>query len=184
MPHLWIFQRARQRRGAVIVLLALLLVAIMGALAIALDGGVLMDDRRQVQSAADAAALTAATQLFVSFRHLFFRRPKGAIWERSRGVPKKLGIAARWLLCSGEIPWEEKPDGPSGSTCTEVHAAELMAPMNEVTRILSGIETGDPHAAEQLLPLIYDELRKLAAQKLAQEKPGQTLLIVEYEFAK
>ena len=47
--------------------------------------------------------------------------------------------------------------------------------MNEVTRILSGIEAGDPHAAEQLLPLVYDELRKLAAQKLAQEKPGLTL---------
>jgi RNA polymerase sigma factor (TIGR02999 family) len=47
--------------------------------------------------------------------------------------------------------------------------------MNEVTRILSGIEAGDPHAAEQLLPLVYDELRKLAAHKLAQEKPGQTL---------
>ena len=47
--------------------------------------------------------------------------------------------------------------------------------MNEVTQILSGIEAGDPHAAEQLLPLVYDELRKLAAQKLAQEKPGQTL---------
>ena len=50
-----------------------------------------------------------------------------------------------------------------------------MTPMNEVTRILSGIEAGDPHAAQQLLPLVYDELRKLAAQKLAQEKPGQTL---------
>jgi RNA polymerase sigma factor (TIGR02999 family) len=47
--------------------------------------------------------------------------------------------------------------------------------MNEVTRILSGIEAGDPHAAAQLLPLVYDELRQLAAQKLAQEKPGQTL---------
>jgi RNA polymerase sigma factor (TIGR02999 family) len=47
--------------------------------------------------------------------------------------------------------------------------------MNEVTRILSGIEQGDPHAAEQLLPLVYEELRKLAAQKLAQEAPGQTL---------
>ena len=50
-----------------------------------------------------------------------------------------------------------------------------MAPMNEVTRILSGIEAGDPHVAAQLLPLVYDELRKLAAQKLAQEQPGQTL---------
>jgi RNA polymerase sigma factor (TIGR02999 family) len=47
--------------------------------------------------------------------------------------------------------------------------------MNEVTRILSAAEQGDPHAAEQLLPLVYDELRKLAAQKLVQEKPGQTL---------
>jgi RNA polymerase sigma factor (TIGR02999 family) len=47
--------------------------------------------------------------------------------------------------------------------------------MSEVTRILSAIDQGDPHAAEQLLPLVYDELRKLAAQKLAQEKPGQTL---------
>jgi RNA polymerase sigma factor (TIGR02999 family) len=47
--------------------------------------------------------------------------------------------------------------------------------MNDVTRILSAIEGGDPHAAEQLLPLVYQELRKLAAQKLAQEKPGQTL---------
>ena len=47
--------------------------------------------------------------------------------------------------------------------------------MNDVTHILSAIERGDPRAAEQLLPLVYDELRKLAAQKLAQEKPGQTL---------
>ena len=47
--------------------------------------------------------------------------------------------------------------------------------MTQVTQILSAIEQGDPLAAEQLLPLVYDELRKLAAQKLAQEKPGQTL---------
>ena len=47
--------------------------------------------------------------------------------------------------------------------------------MSEVTRILSAIEQGDPSAAEQLLPLVYEELRKLAAQNLAREKPGQTL---------
>src|SRR5947199_1738046 len=47
--------------------------------------------------------------------------------------------------------------------------------MSEVTRILSAIEQGDPHAAAQLLPLVYDELRKLAAQNLTREKPGQTL---------
>src|SRR5215831_12196330 len=47
--------------------------------------------------------------------------------------------------------------------------------MSEVTQILSAIEQGDPHAAAQLLPLVYDELRQLAAHKLAQEQPGQTL---------
>ena len=47
--------------------------------------------------------------------------------------------------------------------------------MSDVTRILSAIEQGDPTAAEQLLPLVYDELRQLADQKLAHEKPGQTL---------
>jgi RNA polymerase sigma factor (TIGR02999 family) len=47
--------------------------------------------------------------------------------------------------------------------------------MSEITRILSAIEQGDPSAAEQLLPLVYGELRQLAAQRLAQEKPGQTL---------
>jgi RNA polymerase sigma factor (TIGR02999 family) len=48
-------------------------------------------------------------------------------------------------------------------------------PLSQVTRILSAIDQGDPHAAEQLLPLVYEELRRLAAQKLAHEKPGQTL---------
>jgi RNA polymerase sigma factor (TIGR02999 family) len=47
--------------------------------------------------------------------------------------------------------------------------------MTDVTRILSAIEHGDPHAVEQLLPLVYEELRKLATQKLTREKPGQTL---------
>lgn len=51
----------------------------------------------------------------------------------------------------------------------------IFISMSDVTRILSNIESGDPSAAEQLLPLVYDELRKLAAAKLAQEKPGQTL---------
>jgi RNA polymerase sigma factor (TIGR02999 family) len=47
--------------------------------------------------------------------------------------------------------------------------------MSDVTRILSAIEQGDPRAAEQLLPLVYEELRKLAAEKMANERPGQTL---------
>src|SRR2546423_3838546 len=48
-------------------------------------------------------------------------------------------------------------------------------PMADVTHILTAIEQGDPHAAEQLLPLVYDELRTLAAAKMAQEASGQTL---------
>src|SRR5262245_33453609 len=51
----------------------------------------------------------------------------------------------------------------------------MLVAMSEVTRILSAIEAGDPHAAEHLLPLVYGELRKLAAEKMAQERPGQTL---------
>lgn len=47
--------------------------------------------------------------------------------------------------------------------------------MSDVTRILSAIEQGDPHAAQELLPLVYDELRKLAGERMAQERPGQTL---------
>jgi RNA polymerase sigma factor (TIGR02999 family) len=47
--------------------------------------------------------------------------------------------------------------------------------MNEVTRILCAIERGDPRAAEELLPLVYDELRRLAAQRMAREVPGETL---------
>jgi RNA polymerase sigma factor (sigma-70 family) len=50
-----------------------------------------------------------------------------------------------------------------------------MEPMSDVTRILAQIDSGDPSAAEQLLPLVYDELRKLAAARLVHEKPGQTL---------
>jgi RNA polymerase sigma factor (TIGR02999 family) len=62
-----------------------------------------------------------------------------------------------------------------GKNVSPEAASLLVTPMSEVTRILSVIEQGDAHAAEQLLPLVYDELSKLAAQKLAQEKPGQTL---------
>src|SRR5262245_50516277 len=51
----------------------------------------------------------------------------------------------------------------------------MLSIMSEVTAILSAIEQGDPSAAEQLLPLVYDELRKLAAHKLTHEQPGQTL---------
>src|SRR5262245_17123105 len=55
------------------------------------------------------------------------------------------------------------------------YAGGMLACMSHVTQLLCAIEQGDPRAAEQLLPLVYDELRKLAAAKLGQEKPGQTL---------
>jgi RNA polymerase sigma factor (TIGR02999 family) len=64
-----------------------------------------------------------------------------------------------------------RPFAMSDKSATTLSAAM----MSEATRILYAIEQGDPHAAEQLLPLVYDELRRLAAQKLAQESPGQTL---------
>src|SRR5262249_58178903 len=50
-----------------------------------------------------------------------------------------------------------------------------LVPMNEVTRILGALEQGDPHAAEQLLPFVYEELRRLAAAQMTREKPGHTL---------
>src|SRR3954447_26807264 len=64
--------------------------------------------------------------------------------------------------------------GPDG-TSSGVARAGCPRPMNEVTRVLSAIEAGDPQAAEQLLPLVYDALRRLAAQRLAGEGPGHTL---------
>jgi RNA polymerase sigma factor (TIGR02999 family) len=51
----------------------------------------------------------------------------------------------------------------------------MLGLMSEVTRILTGIDQGDPHASEKLLPLVYSELRRLAAERIAREKPGQTL---------
>src|SRR5262245_40481211 len=55
------------------------------------------------------------------------------------------------------------------------HAGGMLSVMSDVTQILSAIDQGDPKAPEQLLPLVYDELRKLAAQRLSQETAGQTL---------
>jgi RNA polymerase sigma factor (TIGR02999 family) len=71
------------------------------------------------------------------------------------------------------------PRGAQPSRFKKIVAAQgrtvMLVAMSDVTRILSAIEQGDPQAAQQLLPLVYDELRQLAAQRLAQEKPGQTL---------
>src|SRR5204863_2166083 len=84
-------------------------------------------------------------------------------WSRS-----PTDLSSETLGLSGRLP-------PALSPCRRSPAAVIFSCMSEVTRILSAIEQGDPSAAAQLLPLVYDELRQLAAQKLAQEKPGQTL---------
>src|SRR5262245_11396181 len=64
---------------------------------------------------------------------------------------------------------------PAGMRSCPGPARGRMAVMADVTQILAAVEAGDPHAAAELLPLVYDELRKLAAARLADEKPGQTL---------
>ena len=64
-------------------------------------------------------------------------------------------------------------DAESG--CSKVCSGNHQWPMTEVTQLLSDPDQGDPHAANRLLPLVYDELRKLAAQQMAQEEPGQML---------
>ena len=67
--------------------------------------------------------------------------------------------------------WRVRP----ASLLLSVGGTSIVTGMSELTRVLSAVDQGDPHAAEQLLPLVYDELRRLAAQKLAHEKPGHTL---------
>src|SRR5262249_47774059 len=64
---------------------------------------------------------------------------------------------------------------PAARVLRTRHAGGMLSCMSDVTHILCAIEQGDPTAAAQLLPLVYDELRRLAAQKLAHEAPGQTL---------
>src|SRR5262245_46918633 len=108
------------------------------------------------------------------------------------GVPKKLrtwgqaagiligglpgrnnGLSAQQVRRAGS---EEIPQPPSnGFEPAAGPCSSWVSPMTEVTRILSAIEQGDPNAAGELLPLVYDELRKLAAHKMAQEAAGQTL---------
>src|SRR5262249_61714639 len=79
-------------------------------------------------------------------------------------------------LVDGDSSPFSSSDNHSSSRSLPVRSpAVIVGLMSEVTRILSAIEQGDPSAAAQLLPLVYDELRQLAAQRLAQERPGQTL---------
>src|SRR5262245_35898620 len=76
-------------------------------------------------------------------------------------------------MASDGHSWQAFLAGTSG--CQRVQEGLSWSLMDEVNRILSTIEQGDPHGAEQLFPLVYEELRKLAAQRMAREKPGQTL---------
>jgi hypothetical protein len=76
-------------------------------------------------------------------------------------------------MCDYNLP---RSHSSSPLTCLLVLSpAAIIGGMTEVTRILIACDRGDPSAAKQQLPLVYEELRKLAAQKLAQEAPGQTL---------
>ena len=81
-----------------------------------------------------------------------------------------------------QSPTRATPEAESGQIITDAPAllpgvprAVIFAVMSEVTRILCAIEQGDPRAAEQLLPLVYEALRRLAAEQMAREKPGHTL---------
>jgi len=87
------------------------------------------------------------------------------------GRMDEMPISRSWAHLLTVAAPASRPDPAFASNTTALHNEA----MSEVTRILSQMETGDPAAAEQLLPLVYDELRKLAAAKLAHEKPGQTL---------
>jgi RNA polymerase sigma factor (TIGR02999 family) len=85
-------------------------------------------------------------------------------------------VPRRTLLSLGTIPPRVRE--LAQPTCRDLLAGArpaILALMSDVTHLLNAIALGDPHAAGQLLPLVYDELRKLASQKLAHEKPGQTL---------
>jgi RNA polymerase sigma factor (TIGR02999 family) len=107
---------------------------------------------------------------------IFPEFPLATIFLRQARVRRSaLGSAKPFFssLIKNAACWKQ-PAGAGRLLGTPRHLREGK-PMSEVSRILSAIEQGDPHAAERLLPLVYEELRNLAAQKLAQEKPGQTL---------
>jgi RNA polymerase sigma factor (TIGR02999 family) len=88
------------------------------------------------------------------------------IYRRQGGV--KITLFGRLCEGVGDV-------GALGEACSLIRLAGILGGMTDVTPILSQIEEGDPSAADELLPLVYQELRALAAAKLASEKPGQTL---------
>src|SRR5262249_30297115 len=101
--------------------------------------------------------------------------PRAGSPSPSRGfdVPDRRRLwESPWLLRSRR-PKRASLRPPSGETSRSPRGR--LPSMTDVTRLLSAIERGDPHAAEQLLPLVYDELRKLAAARMAEERAGHTL---------
>src|SRR5262245_32016988 len=100
----------------------------------------------------------------------------GARWALSSAANSALEGSPSSLLREQKLPHKrELPACWSRALASHGTHSYHLRSMNNVTQILNAIEQGDPHAAGQLLPLVYDELRRLAAQKLANEKPGQTL---------
>src|SRR5262249_28522170 len=110
------------------------------------------------------------------------------VWQKYDLQPSKIGpnqpcaserylasLRRRLQSSSNRSHAQSQDSVHRASACQSISSPLSSLTMSDVTRILSAIEQGDLHAAEQLLPLVYDELRRLAAQKLAQEKPGQTL---------
>src|SRR5262249_1450904 len=111
------------------------------------------------------------------------RKPGGHLDGRKAGTrrrwPTRSGVSVRRALgtsaCARMSRGPERASFRPPSCETSRSPRRRLPRMTDGTGILSAIEQGDPHAATQLLPLVYDELRTLAAQKLAHEAPGQTL---------
>src|SRR5262245_47519328 len=93
--------------------------------------------------------------------------------ERRSGVSDR-SAPGTWVCVRMSISPERASLRPPPSE-TSRFARDRLPRMSDVTRILSAIEAGDPDAAAQLLPLVYDELRRLAGEQMAREQPGQTL---------
>src|SRR5262245_36062114 len=112
----------------------------------------------------------------------FSPRPPPSQQQRGGLASEAAGQGARWTflvraaLARRWFTWKMRA---SGAERDEAGASGVRRyperAMNEVTRMLSAIQSGDPHAADELIPLVYDELRMLAAQLLNREPPGQTI---------
>ena len=99
-------------------------------------------------------------------------------WSNTSGCSTTSAFLVSAARAGRNQPTARTTGGQWAASCTRSStdlAIAFVRTMHDMTRVLNAIDQGDPHAAEQLLPLVYDALRELAAAKLAQEKPGQTL---------